>query len=59
MKEFSCGDVVPGCQMRFRASSEDDVLLQVGKHAHDDHGLHEVSEALASAVRAKIIDVQD
>ncbi|HEX7664489.1 MAG TPA: DUF1059 domain-containing protein [Polyangiaceae bacterium] len=59
MKEFSCGDVVPGCKSRFRGASENDIFEQVGKHAHEDHGLTEISEALVSAVRANIVEAKE
>ena len=54
MKEFACGAVVPGCVATFRADSEQGILTQVAQHAHDDHGLTEVSDDLVAAVRANI-----
>ena len=42
MKQFSCGDVVPGCQRTFRASDEQTILTLVHGHAIDDHGLASV-----------------
>lgn len=54
MKRFDCGDVVPGCQATFRATDDDAILRQVAHHAHDDHGLTEVSADLARAVTAAI-----
>lgn len=54
MKQFACGDVVPGCTSVFRGESEDDILGQVGAHAAADHGLTEISPELVAAVRARI-----
>ena len=50
MKEFSCGDVVPGCVAKFRAASDAQILEQVAAHADADHGLKEVPPELANAV---------
>lgn len=54
MKEFACGDVVPGCSAKFKAPSDDEVLKLVAKHAHEDHGLTEVTPELVKAVREHI-----
>ncbi|HSH61645.1 MAG TPA: DUF1059 domain-containing protein [Acidimicrobiales bacterium] len=39
VKEFSCGDAVPGCTATFTASSESEILWHVAAHAREDHGL--------------------
>ena len=54
MKQFCCGDVVPGCTATFRGTSEEEILSQVGQHAHRDHGLTEIPQALINQVRARI-----
>ena len=54
MKEFSCGDVVPGCTMSFRASSEGELLEAVAAHARADHGLTAIPGSLVAQVRDKI-----
>jgi predicted small metal-binding protein len=54
MKEFSCGDVVPGCTMSFRAASEAELLEAVAAHARADHGLTSIPDTLVTQVRAKI-----
>ena len=54
MKEFSCGDVVLGCTMSFRASGEAELLEAVAAHAHADHGLTAIPDSLIAQVRAKI-----
>jgi predicted small metal-binding protein len=55
MKQFSCGDVVPGCQASFVCSGEDELLSEVAAHAAADHGLVEISPELVAAVRANIV----
>ncbi|WP_111766944.1 DUF1059 domain-containing protein [Nakamurella deserti] len=57
MKSFSCGDVVPGCDVRFLCSSEDEVLHQVAVHARQDHGLTSLSDDLVTAVRSAVVTV--
>jgi len=54
MKQFACGDVVPGCDARFAGASEDDILAEVAVHAGRDHGLATVPPELVSQVRASI-----
>lgn len=56
MKEFSCGDVVPGCTHTFRAKTEDEILSQVGEHAMRDHEMRTISAEIIAAVKAKIRD---
>lgn len=57
MKQFCCGDVVPGCKAVFRAEDEAGVFAQVATHARADHGLHEIPAALIQQVQASIRDV--
>jgi predicted small metal-binding protein len=54
MKEFSCGDVVPGCTMSFRAATDTELLEAVAAHAHADHGLTTIPDTLIAQVRSKI-----
>lgn len=57
MKRFNCGDVVPGCETTFVGADESDILVAVGRHAHDDHGLTEVPDELVAQVQAAISDL--
>lgn len=57
MKEFSCGDVVPGCTAVFREETVKGVLGAVARHARDEHGLEEVSPELEQDVREKVREV--
>lgn len=56
MKSFRCGDVVPGCTRRF-TGTEQDILNQVARHAHDDHGGMELGPALLTRVRSAMTPV--
>jgi predicted small metal-binding protein len=57
MKQFACGDVVPGCQARFVCSDEEEVLAQVAAHAAEAHGLTDLPPALITEVRSRILAV--
>lgn len=54
MKQFACGDVVPGCDATFLGVDEGAILSQVASHAARDHGLAEVSPELVGAVQGAI-----
>jgi predicted small metal-binding protein len=54
MKEFACGDVVPGCTARFRGHTDDEILAQVGTHAREAHGMTEVPSSLVAQVQGAI-----
>jgi predicted small metal-binding protein len=41
MKEFRCGELVPGCEATFQSESEDEILQQIAAHARDEHGMDE------------------
>ncbi|HET9957396.1 MAG TPA: DUF1059 domain-containing protein [Polyangiaceae bacterium] len=58
MKEFSCGDVVPGCTAKFRCNSDEEVLREVAAHARDAHGIKDVPPELIKVVREHIRSVQ-
>ncbi|MCW2527845.1 MAG: hypothetical protein JWM76_2705 [Pseudonocardiales bacterium] len=51
MKNFRCGDVVPGCTRMF-TGTEEDILTQVALHARADHGMAEVPSELVTQVRS-------
>ncbi|HTV25447.1 MAG TPA: DUF1059 domain-containing protein [Polyangiaceae bacterium] len=59
MKEFSCGDVVPGCKAKFRAHSDEELLEQIAKHAREGHGIQQITADLVSAVKRNIHVVAD
>ena len=51
MKNFRCGDVVPGCTRAF-TGTEEDILTRVALHAREDHGLVEIPAELVSQTRS-------
>jgi predicted small metal-binding protein len=59
VKQFKCGDVVPGCD--WVAKSEDDpgLFAQIHSHARDVHGMDEVPPEVEDAIRARITDSDD
>ena len=54
MKEFSCGELVPGCWATFQGESDDEILQQVAVHARDEHGMDEVPPEVVDKIRAGI-----
>ncbi len=54
MREFACGDVVPGCSATFQGQTDDDILQQIGPHAADAHGMTEVPDSLVDQIRTLI-----
>jgi predicted small metal-binding protein len=54
MKEFRCGEIVPGCAARFEGESEDEILRQVAVHARDEHALDPVPPEVVDDIRARI-----
>ncbi len=57
MKQFACGDVVPGCAATFSRPTEDELLADVGAHAAAEHGMTEVPPEVLDQVKAGIKDV--
>ena len=56
MKQFFCGEVVPGCTSRFEAPTEDEILTQVAIHAKKDHGMSNIPSEVVNQVRSLIRD---
>jgi predicted small metal-binding protein len=56
MKQFRCGDVVPGCETKIEGENEDEILAKVADHAREAHGMNEVPAEVADTVRSKITD---
>ena len=54
MKQFSCGDVVPGCSRRF-TGTEDQILSQVAVHAAADHGMDSIPDEVVAQVRGRMV----
>ena len=57
MKEFRCGDVVPGCKWVTRREDEEELLVEISSHAHDAHGMDEIPPEVADIIRNVITEV--
>lgn len=53
MKQFRCGDVVPGCGTVFVAESDREILEHVEVHARDEHGM----DVVPPEVRGTIVSL--
>jgi predicted small metal-binding protein len=54
MKEFTCGELVPGCTAKFQGESDDEILERVAVHARDEHGMDEVPPEVVDKIVASI-----
>jgi predicted small metal-binding protein len=57
MKQFKCGDVVPGCEWVTRREDEQQLLAEIQEHARDQHGMDEVPPEVADQIRSVITEV--
>ena len=57
MQEFACEAVVPGCDAKVSAETEDELLQKVAEHARDVHGMDEVPPDVLEQVRSNITQV--
>ena len=56
MKEFRCGELVPGCDTVIEGESDDDVVERVAEHARDAHAMDEVPPEVEDNIRAAIVE---
>lgn len=54
MKEFRCGELVPGWDAHLAAHSNDDILEHVAVHAREEHGMDEVPPEAVDKIIASI-----
>jgi predicted small metal-binding protein len=54
MKQFECGNVVPGCDGVVTGATDDEVLAAAAAHVKEVHGIDEVPDEVAAAIRAAI-----
>ncbi len=54
MKEFRCGDVVPGCEYVTTGESDEEIMRNVARHAGAAHGLNPVPGEIVEKVRTAI-----
>lgn len=57
MKQFACGDVVPGCDARWVCDTEEELFERIAAHASSDHGITEIPDELVVEVRSRIVTV--
>jgi predicted small metal-binding protein len=57
MKQFRCGDVVPGCPHVMRGEREEELFEQISSHAREAHGMDEVPPEVVDTIRSKIVEV--
>ena len=57
MKQFRCGDVVPGCQWVTRNDDEQELFTEIRAHAREVHGMDEVPPEVADTIEKVITDV--
>lgn len=56
MKEFKCGELVPGCETVIEGQSDDEIMQQVAVHAREAHGMDEVPPEVEEKARAAIVE---
>jgi predicted small metal-binding protein len=54
MKQFRCGDVVPGCQWVTRSEDETKLFAEIHAHARDVHGMDEVPPEVMDEIHSVI-----
>ncbi len=57
MKQFKCGDVVPGCQWVTRNDDETELFEEISSHAREVHGMDEVPPEVLDAIQSVITEV--
>ncbi|MFL5864295.1 MAG: DUF1059 domain-containing protein [Solirubrobacteraceae bacterium] len=57
MKQFKCGDVVPGCQWVTRSDNEERLFADIHTHARETHGMDEVPPEVVDAIQHVITEV--
>ena len=57
MKQFRCGDVVPGCQWVTRSEDDEELLDAIQSHARDEHAMDEVPPEVVDQIHSVITEV--
>lgn len=59
MKEvsFNCADIGIDCQWKSRATSEEELLQNIAKHAKAEHGVESITPVLLNKVREAIREI--
>lgn len=53
--EFECDKVIPGCEGKVYAETEEETLVKAAEHAANTHGLTDLDDATVEAVKAAIV----
>ena len=51
---LACAKLIPGCDFKAEAATEDELLQKAAAHASEAHGISEVTPELATKVRSII-----
>jgi predicted small metal-binding protein len=57
MRQFACGNVVPGCDGVVHGTTDDEVLAAAAAHAREAHGMDQVPDEVVAAIRSGITEV--
>ena len=57
MKEWKCSTIVPECEWRYDAESEEDILEHAAVHAREAHGMDQVPPEIVDRIRASIVEI--
>jgi predicted small metal-binding protein len=57
MKQFRCGDVVPGCPWVGQNEADEKLWVEIAAHAREAHGMENVPPEVVDAIRDKITEV--
>jgi len=53
-KHLACNDVVEGCAFTATAQTSEELIAKAAAHAHEEHGVDEITPELAAKVKAAI-----
>lgn len=61
MKElsFNCADIGIDCQWKIKATSEEELLQNIAKHAKTEHGVDSITPVLLNKVREAIREIPE
>jgi predicted small metal-binding protein len=57
VKQFRCGDVVPGCGWVGQNEVDEVLWVDIADHAREAHGMHEVPPEVLDQIRDAITEV--
>ena len=57
MKQYRCGDVVPGCEWVTRSEDEEEMFEDIRVHAREAHGMDEVPPEVEAEIQSVITEV--